>query len=295
MVTGRIDKEVEEILLHIRKKHNFLLSGGAGSGKTYSLVQVLKQIAILYPNAQIACITYTNAAAIEIMNRANIANLKVSTIHDFLWDNISLFSDDLRSTLVDLVNMENSAIRKPNQGEVFMLSRDVVIQYKEYVRLKNGEISHDEVLVLANEMFKKYPKLCDILNDKYSFIFVDEYQDTSPLVIDILLKYLQKSKHRNIVGFFGDSMQSIYEKGVGDIEEYVSQGIVYKIEKEQNRRNPNLIIKLANKLRVDGLEQKESDDTDAPIMGEGRLKEGTLKFLYSYNNDLSVIKKAKWW
>ena len=88
MVTGRIDKEVEEILLHIRKKHNFLLSGGAGSGKTYSLVQVLKQIAILYPNAQIACITYTNAAAIEIMNRANIANLKVSTIHDFLWDNI---------------------------------------------------------------------------------------------------------------------------------------------------------------------------------------------------------------
>lgn len=294
MVTGRIDKEVEEILLHIRKKHNFLLSGGAGSGKTYSLVQVLKQIAILYPNAQIACITYTNAAAIEIMNRANIANLKVSTIHDFLWDNISLFSDDLRSTLVDLVNMENSAIRKPNQGEVFMLSRDVVIQYKEYVRLKNGEISHDEVLVLANEMFKKYPKLCDILNDKYSFIFVDEYQDTSPLVIDILLKYLQKSKHRNIVGFFGDSMQSIYEKGVGDIEEYVSQGIVYKIEKEQNRRNPNLIIKLANKLRVDGLEQKESDDTDAPNMVEGRLKEGTLKFLYSYNNDLSVIKKSKW-
>lgn len=106
------------------------MSGGAGSGKTYSLVQVLKQIAILYPNVQIACITYTNAAAVEIMNRANIANLKVSTIHDFLWDNISLFSDDLRSALVDLVNMENGVIRKLNQDEVFMLSRDVVIQYK---------------------------------------------------------------------------------------------------------------------------------------------------------------------
>lgn len=149
-------------------------------------------------------------------------------------------------------------------------------------------------MVLANEMLKKYPKLCDILNDKYSFIFVDEYQDTSPLVIDILLKCLLKSKHRNIIGFFGDSMQSIYEKGVGDIEEYVSQGIVHKIEKKQNRRNPNTIIKLANKLRVDGLEQKESDDPEAPNMVEGKLKEGTLKFLYSCNNDLSAIKKSKW-
>lgn len=294
MVTGRLKKEVGEILLHIEQRHNFLLSGGAGSGKTYSLVQVLKQIAILYPNSQIACITYTNAAAVEIMNRANIINLKVSTIHDFLWENISLFPNELRSTLVDLVNMEDSIIKKPDQDEVFMLSNDVDIQYKEYVRLKNGEISHDEVLVLANEMFKKYPKLCDILNDKYPFVFVDEYQDASPLVIDILLNYLQNSEHRNIIGFFGDSMQSIYEKGVGDIEEYVSQGIVYKIEKEQNRRNPNTVIKLANKLRSDGLEQKESDDTDAPNMIDGRLKEGTSKFLYSCNIDLSVIKKSKW-
>lgn len=295
MAASRLDKEVEEILLHIKQKHNFLLSGGAGSGKTYSLVQILKQISILYPNAQIACITYTNAAAVEIMNRANIANLRVSTIHDFLWENISIFPNDLRVTLVDLVNMEDRGIKKPNQDGVFLLSNDIDVQYKEYVRLANGEISHDEVLVLANEMYKKYSKLCDILNDRYPFIFVDEYQDASPLVIDILLNYLQKSKHRNIIGFFGDSMQSIYDnKSVGDIEKYVSQGIVHKIEKEQNRRNPNAVIKLANKLRLDGLEQKESDDIDAPNMNEGKLKEGTIKFLFSQNIEVSSIKKSKW-
>lgn len=295
MAASRLDKEVEEILLHIKQKHNFLLSGGAGSGKTYSLVQILKQISILYPNAQIACITYTNAAAVEIMNRANIANLRVSTIHDFLWENISLFPNDLRLTLVDLVNMEDSGIKKPNQDGVFSISSDIVVQYKEYVRLANGEISHDEVLVLANEMYKKYSKLCDILNDRYPFIFVDEYQDASPLVVDILLKYLQKSKHRNIIGFFGDSMQSIYDdKSVGDIDEYVSQGIVHKIIKEQNRRNPNAVIKLANKLRLDGLEQKESSDLDAPNMIEGKLKEGTVKFLFSRNIEMSLIKKSKW-
>lgn len=295
VVASRLDKEVEEILLHIKQNHNFLLSGGAGSGKTYSLVQTLKQISILYPNAQIACITYTNAAAIEIMNRANIANLRVSTIHDFLWENISIFPNDLRLTLVDLVNMEDSGIKNPYQDEVFLLSSDVAVQYKEYVRLANGEISHDEVLVLANEMYKKYSKLCDILNDRYPFIFVDEYQDVSPLVVDILLNYLQKSKHRNIIGFFGDSMQSIYDdKSVGDIEEYVSRGIVHKIEKEQNRRNPNAVIKLANKLRIDGLEQKESNDIDAPNMNEGKLKEGTAKFLFSQNIEVSSVKKSKW-
>lgn len=294
MVARGLDKEVEEILLHIEQNHNFLLSGGAGSGKTYSLVEVLKQISTLYPNAKVACITYTNAAAVEIMNRANIVNLVVSTIHDFLWNNISLFPNELRSTLVELVNDEHSGIKKPDENKTFELANDVTIQYKEYTKLVNGEISHDEVLILANAMFKKYPKLCNILKDKYQFIFVDEYQDTSPLVIEILLKYLQISSHENIVGFFGDSMQSIYDRSVGNIDEYVSQGIVYKVEKKQNRRNPNTVIKLANKLRLDGLEQKESDDADAPNMVEGKLKEGTTKFLYSNKFDMSAVKGSQW-
>lgn len=294
MVARGLDKEVEEILLHIEQNHNFLLSGGAGSGKTYSLVEVLKQISTLYPNAKVACITYTNSAAVEIMNRANIVNLVVSTIHDFLWNNISLFPNELRSTLVELVNDEHSGIKKPDENKTFELANDVTIQYKEYTKLVNGEISHDEVLILANAMFKKYPKLCNILKDKYQFIFVDEYQDTSPLVIEILLKYLQISSHENIVGFFGDSMQSIYDRSVGNIDEYVSQGIVYKVEKKQNRRNPNTVIKLANKLRLDGLEQKESDDADAPNMVEGKLKEGTTKFLYSNKFDMSAVKGLQW-
>lgn len=294
MVARGLDKEMEEILSHIEQNHNFLLSGGAGSGKTYSLVEVLKRISILYPNAKVACITYTNAAAVEIMNRTNIVNLAVSTIHDFLWNNISLFPNELRTTLVGLVNDEHSDIKRPKENKTFELVDDVTIQYKEYTKLVNGEISHDEVLILANAMFKKYPKLCTILKDKYQFIFVDEYQDTSPLVIEILLKYLQISSHKNIVGFFGDSMQSIYDRSVGNIDEYVSRGIVYKVEKTQNRRNPNAIINLANKLRLDGLEQKESDDADAPNMVEGKLKEGTIKFLYSNKSDMSAVKESQW-
>ncbi|QYX28802.1 AAA family ATPase [[Clostridium] scindens] len=280
--------------MHIKQKHNFLLSGGAGSGKTYSLVEVLKHVSVLYPNAQIACITYTNAAAVEIINRANVDNLTISTIHDFLWENISLFPNELRRTLIELVNSDDSGIKKPKADEEFTLTNDIIIQYKEYTKLKSGEISHDEVLVLANEMYKKYPKLCSILKDKYQFVFVDEYQDTSPLVIKILLEYLQKSNHVNVIGFFGDSMQSIFENSVGNIDKYISQGIVHKVEKEQNRRNPGSVIKLANKLRIDGLEQKESDDADAPNMAEGKLKEGTTRFLYSNKFSINMVKESQW-
>lgn len=294
MVERRLDKEVDEIFSIIKKGHSFLLSGGAGSGKTYSLVETLKCVSDVYPYAQIACITYTNAAAIEIMNRANIENLKVSTIHDFLWNIIVTFQKELRELLIELVNSSEARIKNPDETTVFSISDDVIIQYKEYTRLNYGEVSHDEVIILANEMFKRYSKLCDIIKDKYQFIFVDEYQDTSPLVIEILLDSLNKSKHKNIVGFFGDSMQAIYDDSIGDIEDYVLKGQVYKIEIKQNRRNPYSVIKVANKLRVDGLEQSESQDKNAPNMNDGKIKMGMVKFLYSEKMDVKKVKLSQW-
>lgn len=286
--------ELYEILEHIKQGHNFLLSGGAGSGKTYSLVQVLQHISGQYPNAQIACVTYTNAAAIEIKNRANIKNLRVSTIHDFLWDMIVQFQKKAKITLLELINNPECSIKNPNSDSPYQNTFENGIQYKEYLRIDRGEISHDEVLVLANGMFKKYPRLCDLLIDKFQFIFVDEYQDTSPLVIEILLEFIKQRKKKNIIGFFGDAMQSIYETGIGDIDSYIKSGVVYKVEKKQNRRNPQTVIDVANKIRTDGLVQTSSTDSSAPNMENGMIKQGSVKFLYSTNFDLDKVKMSSW-
>lgn len=286
--------ELYEILEHIKQGHNFLLSGGAGSGKTYSLVQVLQHISGQYPNAQIACVTYTNAAAIEIKNRANIKNLRVSTIHDFLWDMIVQFQKEAKITLLELINNPECSIKNPNSDSPYQNTFENGIQYKEYLRIDRGEISHVEVLVLANGMFKKYPRLCDLLIDKFQFIFVDEYQDTSPLVIEILLEFIQQQKKKNIIGFFGDAMQSIYETGIGDIDSYIESGVVYKVEKKQNRRNPQTVIDIANKIRTDGLVQTSSTDSSAPNMENGMIKQGSVKFLYSTNFDLDKVKMSSW-
>lgn len=287
--------ELEQIMGHIHEGHHFLLSGGAGSGKTYTLVEVLREILRENPTKKVACITYTNAAVKEIERRVANNNLRVSTIHDFLWDCIGHFQTALKPALIKLINDEvitrsvNMALPLPDnfyeQVEGFK-----GIQYKEYCRVGEGTISHDEVLVLAEYMFSTYPKLCEIMKGTYPFIMVDEYQDTNPLVVKILLEDIfAKDGHDCIIGFFGDAMQSIYDDGVGNLDEYKApQGKVYEVKKEQNRRNPRLVIELANKIRTDGLVQRPSEDVTAPNMVNGLVKDGIIKFVYSTREGITL-------
>lgn len=288
----KLEPEVQEIFSLIDAEESFLLSGGAGSGKTYSLVQVIRQAIDENPSAKIACMTYTNAAVKEIEERVNYKNLNVTTIHDFLWDNIKHFQKELKAALVNLCNDEavtQFTIDEPSPlpDGYFDLCEDG-IKYKEFVKLNEGIISHDEVLKVASYLFQSYPKLSDIVKDKYSFIFIDEYQDTSRSVVDIFLAHFELSGKHNIIGFFGDAMQSIYDDTIGNLNDYKDK--VKEIKKEQNRRNPKKVIDLANRLRTDGIVQVSSADNNAPNMQDGVLKEGNVLFLYSNNGDVSRVK-----
>jgi DNA helicase-2/ATP-dependent DNA helicase PcrA len=251
----KLELEVQKIFQCIDNKRNFLLSGGAGSGKTFSLVQVIRQVISENPTSKVACMTYTNAAVKEIEERVNHQNLNVSTLHDFLWDNIKHFQKELKATIIALVNDENAKISIDGYDPItddFFDKLEKGIQYKEYLKIREGIISHDELLLIANLLFEKYPKLSTIIKDKYQFIFIDEYQDTNKAVVDIFLNHLKKSKKTSIIGFFGDSMQSIYDDGIGNLDDYKGNeaDAVIEIKKAQNRRNPEKIIDLANKLRT---------------------------------------------
>lgn len=299
MAQSRLEPEVIKIFEHIDRGENFLLSGGAGSGKTYSLVQVIKEIIKKNPTVKVACMTYTNVAVKEIEERVNHENLRVSTIHDFLWENIKSFQKELKKSLITLMNNSESKIKSVDDlivgGDYFDALEDG-IQYTEYLSLKDGKISHDEVLILANYMFKTYSKLSDIIKDKFKFILIDEYQDTNPLVVEIFLTHLKQSNRKNIIGFFGDAMQSIYDEGIGDLSGYLNRD-VFEIQKKQNRRNPQLVIDLANKVRTDGLTQKQSTDNNAPNMEDGTIREGIIKFYYSTSDLMSLdgLKRQLGW
>lgn len=299
MDTLTLEKEVLEALQCIKNGENFILEGGAGSGKTYSLISLINALTEKLPNIKIVCITYTNNAVAEILSRIENENLWVSTIHEFIWALIRKYQNEIKNILVELINDDNEKnFKKPKDFSEDLIAKEyfenLYVDYDEYYSVTPNDenrvkISHDHILIVAEKMFEKYKKIADILKDIADCIFVDEYQDTSPLVADILLKHLEQSDKKNVIGFFGDSMQSIYDDGVGNLNQYN----LTKIVKTQNRRNPRVVIEVANKFRDDDIEQRPSEDTNAPNMENGTIREGSIKFLYGNEADDFISIKEK--
>lgn len=54
------------------------------------------------------------------------------------------------------------------------------ISYGEtpFTSLYTGKLSHDDLLMFASKLIKRYPVLLKKIGDKYNYIFIDEYQDT---------------------------------------------------------------------------------------------------------------------
>ena len=296
---------IEQIKECIDSKTNFLLSGGAGCGKTDTLKRTLEHIfsnPILKRN-NVACITFTNVAANEIKSRFENPKLHVSTIHEFLWSCIKQYQTELKLSLLTLIQEEK---KKPRSGIKYDGDEELSyeyfenksIEYREYRKLDDGIVSHSEVLKLSNFMFAGYPLLCRIIKDRFTFIFIDEYQDTDKKVIELLLDHLSVDigtkfnktacslSNKVTIGLFGDSMQSIYAYGISDINNYIQMGIVKEIVKEDNYRSSISVIDLINKLRFDTIKQKASGDNKKTI--------GSAKFLYSTTDiDLGCVKEHR--
>jgi len=95
----------------LRKRQSFVLEAGAGAGKTYSLVRVLRDLVEQHKfdyqraNRKIACITFTNVAKDEIESRTDRSPLiHCDTVHGFCWSLIASFQKQLREIVPTLPN-----------------------------------------------------------------------------------------------------------------------------------------------------------------------------------------------
>lgn len=250
----------QKILECLRSRTSFLIDAGAGSGKTSSLIRALDYIrgpertALIQSGQQVACITFTNVAKNEILERTDHDPLfRVTTIHDFLWDAIQPFQKELRSAL----NILNSELPIKSRRRVDSADLAAVMNGKPTIRYSDrganfleGSIYHDDLLALAEVMFRSHPMLAKIVAARFPFIFVDEYQDTHSSVITILMDHLFKAETPPLIGFFGDKMQSIYPDGVGELSiDY--QAALAIIKKEENYRCSESVIDVLNKIRDD--------------------------------------------
>ena len=266
----------EQVFACIKNKESFVLDAGAGSGKTWTLVQALNYILEtkskeLKNNGQnIVCITYTNIAKDEIIERTEHNELiHVSTIHDFLWECIKKFQSELKVKFLELLEeklaksqealsklttrsvigraKEESKIARYKEAIENLNSKTIKINYDNFSNYKKGKFSHDALIVIAEKIFSSYPKIRKIITDTYPIIFVDEYQDTQEKTVTILLNYL-KGKQDFTLGFFGDKRQQIYDTGIGEIP---TEHNLKLIQKAENYRSSKEVIELLNKIRSD--------------------------------------------
>jgi DNA helicase-2/ATP-dependent DNA helicase PcrA len=269
-------KVEQQIFNCIENHESFILDAGAGSGKTWTLVQTLnylietKSNKLKNTNQKIVCITYTNIAKDEIIERTEHNELiRVSTIHDFLWDCIKYYQKELKIKLLEVIEEKLSkeqekldgytarAVKSREKSEQKISkyqdaienlnTQKVKISYENYSKYSDGKFSHDELIIIAEKIFSSYPKIRKIAKDSYPIILVDEYQDTQKETVEILLNYLLGSENF-IVGFFGDKMQQIYDTGIGEIPNTYNLKLIKKME---NFRSSKEVIELLNKLRTD--------------------------------------------
>ena len=281
----------EQIKKLIEEGKSFVLEAGAGSGKTYTLIQTLNYLIenkgeeIKKTNQKIICITYTNAAKNEINNRIEFNELIIlSTIHEFLWKSIKQFQKQLKIELCILneINFTNDKVSgkkdsryKENLAERIELVDKIEYNDTSFNDFEKGIIQHDDVIEIAKMMYEKYPLLNDIITSKYPYIFIDEYQDTAKETIFCLIDCLLKIKNKKfVIGFFGDSHQKIYDNGIGSLENcYTSNGgQIESVKKEENYRSSKSVVGLLNNFRKNIQQTPQKEFT------------GSIKFIYWKNH-----------
>jgi DNA helicase-2/ATP-dependent DNA helicase PcrA len=223
------------------KNNKHLINAPAGSGKTTYIRNKLKSICFNKPGSRILCITYTNRAADELKKDLESTNITVSTIHSYINDLISpfyshkevldlyweIYAEKINERIQNVTNDEN--INKSNQyyiekyGELTektVHENLLELSYGEtqFTSFYTGKLSHDDLLMFANKLIKRYPILLRKIGDKYNYIFIDEYQDTSAYVLDIFNDAVENRENIQLY-LFGDRMQQIYKNYDGSFEE----------------------------------------------------------------------------
>jgi DNA helicase-2/ATP-dependent DNA helicase PcrA len=282
---------IEQIIEHIEENKSYVLEAGAGSGKTYTLIQTINHVletkgeSIKLNNQKIVCITYTNVAKNEIIERLeNNPLVIVSTIHEFLWDCIKRFNKQLIIQL-DLLN-EAMLIDKPDKYKTGLKDRIKEVTYDDsgYRDFEQGSLHHDDVITLSLRMFKNYTSLTHILGQKYPYLFIDEYQDTASETVDAIVSYLlERNKAKLLVGFYGDSYQKIYDTGIGSLQPYIDSNKLELVTKDDNYRSSESVVNLLNNIR---------DNITQTIPESKESIEGSIQFINCTNAPVQPKEKV---
>lgn len=268
--------QIIQTCLNLDRPTSFFLYAGAGSGKTYSLVEAVRSFKerererLIFEGRQIAIITYTNAACDEILRRLEHDTLViVSTIHAFAWRMIQGFNDDIREWLrvklgEDIAALQRQLDRSKGENKTTQTNRasrarkirrlEELEQVTTFTYSPTGEnrgrqaLNHSEVIQMAAAFIQQQP-LRDVMTDLHPVLLIDESQDTYGPLMEAFLIVQQQIPDRFCLGLLGDTMQRIYSDGKANLERAIPEHWA-KPEKKINRRCPTRVIDLINTIRA---------------------------------------------
>ncbi len=272
-----------------------LIIAGAGSGKTGVVTsRIANMLNHGIPQSQILALTFTNKAAREMEERVKkitgkkLSNLTVSTFHAFgvkiLREKIHYLGYRPNFTIYDSTD-KNSCIKEAARelklkfewAELNELSniisglktgriqwdtnnelhRPLYDEYNEHLKLYNA-VDFDDLIVRPKEILEDNPEVLEEYQDRYKYIMVDEFQDTSILQYNFIK--MLADKYRNIC-VVGDDDQSIYSWRGANYENLLlferNFAELKEIKLERNYRSTGIILEAANSVIKNNTNRKD--------------------------------------
>ena len=265
-----------------------LILAGAGTGKTRTVTcRIANMIAKGANPKGILALTFTNKAANEmaervagLVDRKSARAMTVCTFHSLCVrilrqdigrlgykENFSIYTGSDQTGLLKRLIMEYGARREKlepgqvlaelsrvrNQGLGIDKIEDTLIAAvsKAYMRELKAQnaVDFDDLLILTERLLRAYPDVHDKWNKRFTYITVDEFQDTNSLQMS-LLRQLVGPEHNVCV--VGDDDQSIYGwrgaqiSNILDFESFFPNPTVIKLE--ENYRCTRQVLDCANEL-----------------------------------------------
>lgn len=316
---------VEEICGYLTSMppKSFFLFAGAGSGKTRTLVEVLRRLTGVEPHVagsrfarrlrargqSIRVITYTRNAAAVITGRLGENDLtRVSTIHTFCWDLIAGFDDDIREVLLDL-NRESLEKAKsdargrkkgptPKDDLAIAEYENRAVELQSTLRFRynpdrntfgEGALQHAQVLAVTTRLFELRPTLRKALADRHPIILIDESQDTMSGMLDSLLQVVGETPSRLTLGLLGDHRQRIYMDGHKDLPSLIPKAWALP-RLEMNHRSQQRIVDLINRIWASELKGR-TQPASGVVQYARKEKSGGLARIFVGDTNLAPEEK----
>lgn len=274
----QVDETLEKCILSTPRK-SFFLFAGAGSGKTHSLVLLLKKIRdsigkdLLVQGKNVAVITFTNAATDEIVNRLDYSLVfHISTIHSFVWDAIKYYQADIKHLYCQYIQeniqklYEKQEKAKSKTTKTYQSNAEKIEHLKKnlgkaktiekFVYNPNGSnaeynaLNHAEVIKISAQMIMDNIMLQRIIAQRYPILLIDESQDTKKELVDAFFKIQENFSDIFTLGLLGDQKQRIYTDGEENMVNIIPSEWEQPV-KRMNYRCAKRIVKLANTIGKD--------------------------------------------